>query len=196
MYGFTGSQTTQQRLVDGVVAAEIGGLFVTTQQVYTAWSTLWAQFCSSINSAWSLQAAHIATRIILVAIDRALKIHSMNDISSIRPVLSYLGSQSLKLLVRAHACLHRNFDRPSQPPDTMFSHFHFKPHALTNHKKLSCCLQTMKFGYPTSPSQRWEIGRRSPGWCNIKSGMMKLSLHPICFSIAHENCWESSLIYL
>jgi hypothetical protein len=51
MYGFTGSQTTQQRLVDGVVAAEIGGLFVTTQQVYTAWSTLWAQFCSSINSA-------------------------------------------------------------------------------------------------------------------------------------------------
>jgi hypothetical protein len=49
-YGFTGSQTTQQKLVDGVVAAGIGGLFVTTQQVYTAWSTLWAQFCSSMNS--------------------------------------------------------------------------------------------------------------------------------------------------
>jgi hypothetical protein len=50
MYGFSGSQTTQQSLVDGIVAAGIGGLFVTTQQIYTAWSALWAQFCSSMNS--------------------------------------------------------------------------------------------------------------------------------------------------
>ena len=49
VYGFSGSQTTQQTLVDGVVTAGIGGLFVTTQQVYTAWSTLWAQFCSSMT---------------------------------------------------------------------------------------------------------------------------------------------------
>jgi hypothetical protein len=51
MYGFTGSQTTQQTLVDGIVTAGIGGLFVTTQQLYAAWSSLWSQFCSSMNSA-------------------------------------------------------------------------------------------------------------------------------------------------
>ena len=50
MYGFNESQTTQQALVDEIVTAGIGGLFVTTQQVYTAWSTLWAAFCSSMNS--------------------------------------------------------------------------------------------------------------------------------------------------
>ena len=50
IYGFSGNQTAQQTLVDGIVWAGIGGLFVTTRNVYSAWSSLWAEFCNVMAS--------------------------------------------------------------------------------------------------------------------------------------------------
>lgn len=52
IYGFTGTATDQQNLVNGIVhTGGIGGLFITDQTVYSAWSSLWAQFASAMNLA-------------------------------------------------------------------------------------------------------------------------------------------------
>jgi Spherulation-specific family 4 len=48
MYGFSGTAAKQQALVDGIIGAGIGGLYVTTVPGYTAWSSLWAQFCNAM----------------------------------------------------------------------------------------------------------------------------------------------------
>ena len=46
IYGFSGTASAQQTLVDGIIAAGIGGLEVTTVAGYVGWSSLWQQFCS------------------------------------------------------------------------------------------------------------------------------------------------------
>lgn len=51
IYSFTADQTSQTTLVDDLVAGDIGGIFVTTQPGYTAFSSLWAQFCSALGAA-------------------------------------------------------------------------------------------------------------------------------------------------
>jgi hypothetical protein len=51
IYGFTGDTTDQTTLVNDLVAGGIGTIFITTQTVYTAWSSLWAQFCAALAAA-------------------------------------------------------------------------------------------------------------------------------------------------
>lgn len=46
IYGFSGTASAQQTLVDKIIAAGIGGLEITTVAGYVGWSSLWQQFCS------------------------------------------------------------------------------------------------------------------------------------------------------
>ena len=49
LYGFTGDAVAQQTLIDSIVGAGIRGLYITTVSGYTAWSALFAQFCSAMD---------------------------------------------------------------------------------------------------------------------------------------------------
>ena len=51
IYSFTGKAAKQTTTVDNLVDAGFGGVYVTTQPGYTAWSSLWAQFISSLAAA-------------------------------------------------------------------------------------------------------------------------------------------------
>ncbi|KAH6667606.1 Spherulation-specific family 4, partial [Halenospora varia] len=48
MYGFLGSAAEQVALVNSIVQGGIGGLYVSTESVYTAWSSLWTEFCRAM----------------------------------------------------------------------------------------------------------------------------------------------------
>ena len=48
IYGFTGDNNAQTSLVDDLVDAGVGPVFITTETVYTAFSSLWAQFCATL----------------------------------------------------------------------------------------------------------------------------------------------------
>ncbi|KAF8910526.1 Spherulation-specific family 4 [Gymnopilus junonius] len=48
IYSFTGTAAQQTTTVDSLVAAGFAGVYVTTQNGYTVWSTLWAQFTSAL----------------------------------------------------------------------------------------------------------------------------------------------------
>lgn len=49
IYSFDGDETAQAALVNDLAAGDIGGAFITTQPGYTAFSSLWAQFCSALG---------------------------------------------------------------------------------------------------------------------------------------------------
>ncbi|PPQ84719.1 hypothetical protein CVT26_014496 [Gymnopilus dilepis] len=51
IYSFTGKAAKQTTTVDNLVDAGFGGVYVTTRPGYTAWSSLWAQFTSSLAAA-------------------------------------------------------------------------------------------------------------------------------------------------
>ncbi|KAI4121766.1 MAG: hypothetical protein LQ347_006746 [Umbilicaria vellea] len=47
VHSFTGDAAAQQSIIDTVNNGNYGGLIVTTQDTYTAFSALWTQFCSA-----------------------------------------------------------------------------------------------------------------------------------------------------
>ncbi|KUJ13299.1 uncharacterized protein LY89DRAFT_737278 [Mollisia scopiformis] len=51
MYNFTGTVGQQMELVDSVVGAGVGGLFVTDQAGYTSWSGIWGEFVGDMDGA-------------------------------------------------------------------------------------------------------------------------------------------------
>jgi hypothetical protein len=50
VYSFTGDDSAQTTLIDDLVAGDIGAIFATDQPGYTAFSSLWAQFCSALGA--------------------------------------------------------------------------------------------------------------------------------------------------
>ena len=48
-YGFSGTEAEQNTLVQNLKTKGLGGLFISTQSVYSAVSTLWAQFTRDLT---------------------------------------------------------------------------------------------------------------------------------------------------